>query len=82
MRGGSIGVFIYFGGVKEETTALGPGVEARVGDDGAGDCFLGEAQEDAGGLGEECAGVAEAAFEGGGDAVEAGGGGRELGGVY
>lgn len=32
-------------------------------------------EEDAGGLGDEGAEVADAAFEGGGEAVEAGGGG-------
>ena len=65
----------YLGGVQEETAAFGAGVEAREGDDGARDCLLREVQEDAGGLGEERAGVADVAFEGGGEAVQAGGGG-------
>lgn len=65
----------YFRRVNAETTALGPGVEARVGDDCTRDRFLGEVQEDAGGLGEEGARIADSAFEGGGEAVEAGGGG-------
>ena len=32
----------YLGGMESETTAFGPGVEARVGDGGARDCFLWE----------------------------------------
>ena len=64
----------YLRSMKSKAPTFGTDVETRKGDNGSSYDFLWQAEQDARGLGESCAGIADGSFKVGGNAIELRGG--------